>query len=114
MSTEYEQRKKMESKLAEYLADPTQVRFPFKLDYAEAAIVFQVLKRVHALHWWAEVKCAGGWMVCGAFSDEAAAWQFGERHFDVRMWKGEKLLGIKKNGGPWQEPTEEDLRELEG
>ena len=106
--SDYEQRKVLESELGEYLADPTKVRLPFKLDYPQVDIVHTALKRVHSLMWFAEVKCSGGWKIIGAFSDEASAWEFGTRHIDVRMWKGDECIGVKDGyKKPWQKPEGE-------
>ena len=102
-------------RLAEYLADPESARFPFKLDYFNAEALHRGLKRdlrrdLSALTWFAEVKCSGGWMICGAFVDEASAWEFGAKHLDVRMWKGDECIGVKDGyKRPWRAPTEEDL-----
>ncbi len=95
-------------KLKEYLADPERARTDFLMDYFEADLVYKTLQRdLTALTWFAEVKCAGGWKIIGAFSDEASAWQFGEKHIDVRMWKMDELIAVRSNSGPWQKPTEE-------
>lgn len=63
-----------------------------------------------AMTWFVEVLCSGGWKVIGGFADEGAAWEFGGRHIDARVYNGEELIGVKDGyQRPWRAPTEHEL-----